>query len=172
MKVRPGSIRRAGLLLVLAAGPVRAESPDARVATLAKIALLTTDAVSVTAVRVDSVDGKVTLRGKVGSEGEKERAAAAVIRIDGVKSVQNLLQVVPDLRPTLKVTDDAIKHNLEDAFKADPALSGVKVASVHDGVALLRGRTRTLPDKLRAIEVAWAVQGIQRVASEIGVATR
>jgi hyperosmotically inducible protein len=173
MKVRPGSIRWAGLLLVLAASPVRADAPDAWVTTMAKIALLTTDGVSVTAVHVESVDGKVTLHGKVRSEGEKDRAAAAVARIDGVKSVQNLLQVAPeDLRPTLKVADDTIKRNLEDAFRADPALSGVKVASVHNGLALLRGRTRTLPDELRAIEVAWAVQGVQGIASEIGAATR
>ena len=43
----------------------------------------------------------------------------------------------------------------------------MKVASVNNGVALLSGKTLDLAHKLRAIEVAWAVQGVQRVASEI-----
>ncbi len=168
MKVHLSSIRGGCLALVLAAAPVLADAPDAWLTTKAKIALLTADGVSVTAVNVDSVKGKVTLHGKVKSEGEKAKAATAVEKVEGVKSVVNLLQVVPDaVRPTLKVADDSIKSNIEASFKAEPALSGVKVASVNNGVALLSGKTHNLADKLRAIEVAWAVQGVQRVASEI-----
>jgi hyperosmotically inducible protein len=168
MKVRLSTIGGGLLALGLAAAPLLADAPDVWLTTKAKIALLTADGVSVTAVNVDSVNGNVTLHGKVRSEGEKAKAAIAVGTVDGVKSVQNLLQVVPDaVRPTLKVADDAIKSNLEASFKAEPALTNVKVASVNNGVALLSGKTRTLDEKLRAIEVAWAVQGVQRVASEI-----
>jgi hyperosmotically inducible protein len=173
MKVHLSSIRGGCLALALAAAPVLADAPDAWLTTKAKIALLTADGVSATAVNVDSVDGKVTLHGKVKSEGEKAKAATVVGRVDGVKNVVNLLQVVPDsVRPTLKVADDSIKSNIEASFKAEPALSGVKVASVNNGVALLSGKTHNLADKLRAIEVAWAVQGVQRVASEIEAADR
>jgi len=168
MKLRLESTFGAGLAIVLLAGPARADAPDAWISTKAKITLLTTDGVSVTTVNVDTVNGRVTLHGQVKSESEKDRAEAAVARVAGVKSVQNLLQVVPQgERPTLKVADGAIKRNLEAAFEADPALSGVKVSSVNNGVALLSGKTLDLAHKLRAIEVAWAVQGVQRVASEI-----
>lgn len=173
MKVHLSSIRGGCLALVLAAAPVLADAPDTWLTTKAKIALLTADGVSVTAVNVDSVNGKVTLHGKVQSEGEKAKAAMAVGKVEGVKSVENLLQVVPDTaKPTLKVSDDAIRSNLESSFKAEPALRGVKVASVNNGVALLEGQTHNLADKLRAIEVAWAVQGVRRVASEIETADR
>jgi osmotically-inducible protein OsmY len=168
MKVHLSSIRGGCLALVLAAAPVLADAPDAWLTTKAKIALLTTDGVSVTAVNVDTVNGNVTLHGKVKSEGEKAKAAMAVGAVDGVKSVHNLLQVVPDaVRPTLKLADDTIKSNIESSLKLEPTLRDVKVASVNNGVTLLSGKTHNLADKLRAIEVAWAVQGVQRVASEI-----
>ena len=167
------SIRGGCLALALAAGPLFADAPDAWLSTKAKIALLTADGVSVTAVNVDTVNGRVTLHGKVKSEGEKAKAAMAVGKVDGVKSVQNLLQVVPEsVRPTLKLADDTIKTRLEASFKAEPALSDVKVASVNNGVALLSGKTHNLADKLRAIEVAWAVEGVQRVSSEIETADK
>ena len=74
----------------------RADTKDAWLTTKAKIALLTTDGVSGSAVNVDTVDGKMTIHGKVGSEAEKAKAEATVRHLDGVTDVKNLLQVVPD----------------------------------------------------------------------------
>jgi hyperosmotically inducible protein len=154
-------------LALLTVASARADSPDAWITTKAKIALLTADNVSVTAVNVDTVSGNVTLHGKVKSEGEKERAATAVRSVDGVKKVQNLLQVVPDaFKDSVKVADSAIKDNVEASLKA-PALKDVKVASVNNGVVLLSGKTETLGEKLSAIEAAYNVPGVRRVASEI-----
>lgn len=153
-----------GLLVSTAAwaGP-----SDAWITTKAQLALLTTDGVAVTAVNVDTVNGYVTLHGKVKSDAEKAKAETAVKSIDGVKGVSNLLQVVPDaFRETVKVSDQAIKEKVEAALKAE-GFADVKVASVNNGVALLSGKTQTLADKLRAVQCAWKVQGVQRVASEI-----
>lgn len=152
---------------------VSADEPDVWLTTKAKIALLTANDVSVTAVNVDTVNGRVTLHGKVKTAGEKERAAAAVTGIGGVKSVNNLLQVVPEaFRDELKVTDDAVKENVSSSLKADASLADVKVASVNKGVVLLSGKTKSLSDKLRAIEVAWEVSGVRKVASEIEAGDR
>ncbi len=74
-----------------------ADTHDALISTKAKIKLLTTEDVSVRDVNVDTSEGRVILHGKVSSEREKERAEAAVRKIDGVKSVENLLQVVPKI---------------------------------------------------------------------------
>jgi osmotically-inducible protein OsmY len=147
---------------------VSADEPDAWVTTKAKIALLTANDVSVTAVNVDTVNGRVTLHGKVKTAGEKQRAANAVTGIDGVKSVNNLLQVVPEaFRDEVKVTDDQVKDHVSSSLKADKTLEDVKVASVNQGVVLLSGKTKSLSDKLRAIETAWKVSGVKKVASEI-----
>ena len=146
---------------------------DAWITTKAKIALLTTDGVSVTGVNVDTVDGNVTLHGKVRFEVEKGKAAAVVQNLDGVKSVRNLLQIVPDaIREGVKVSDASIKTKLESLLEADSSFDGVKVASVNNGVVLLSGSADSLETKLRVIETAWTVPGVKRVSSEIQSADR
>ena len=163
--------RRLGLGLALAAlvaAPAPADTSDMWLTTKAKIALLTTDGVSVTGVNVDTVNGAVTLHGKVKTQAEKEKATLAVRSVDGVKGVNNLLQVVPDaFKAAVKANDATIKDDVETALKSDKGVEGVKVASVNNGVVLLSGKTGTLSEKLRAIELAWNVGGVSRVASEI-----
>jgi hyperosmotically inducible periplasmic protein len=150
-----------GLALMTTSGSAFADSPDTWITTKAKIALLTADDVSVTAVNVDTVEGNVTLHGKVKTESEKGRAAAAVSKVDGVKKVQNLLQDATD------VADSSIKDGVAASLKGAPALDDVKVASVNKGVVLLSGKTDGLGHELQAIEVAYKVPGVRRVASEI-----
>jgi hyperosmotically inducible periplasmic protein len=159
----------AGLLLGLA-GPSIASGGDAWITTKAKIALLTSEGVHVRDVNVDTVDGTVTIHGKVRTEAEKTKAESVVKELDGVKTVRNLLQVVPEARrEAVKAADGEIKSKVEAALKEDPALQGedIKVASVNKGVVLLSGKTANLDHKLRAIERAANVHGVERVATEI-----
>jgi hyperosmotically inducible protein len=161
-----------GLAMATGFGLVAAASDtnDMWLTTKAKIALMTADGVSVRAVNVDTVNGAVTLHGKVKTEGEKERAAAAVRGVEGVKSVRNLLQIVPDaFKDAVKASDSAIKDRVDAALRADKSVEGVSVASVNNGVVLLSGKATSLNEKLRAIELAYAVDGVSRVASEIEV---
>jgi osmotically-inducible protein OsmY len=157
-----------GLALLLApAVTVVADSPDALISTKAKIKLLTADDVSVTDVNVDTRDGKVVLHGKVESDGEKSRAEAAIRKVDGVKEVQNLLQVVPKAEEkAVEASDERIEDAVEQKLKAK-GLDEVDVKSVNNGVVLLAGETDTLPAQLSAIEAAREVPGVKRVASEI-----
>lgn len=153
---------------LLAASAALAGTPDAWITTKAKLKLLTADDVSVMAVNVDTVNGNVTLHGKVKSSGERTRAEAAVQSIDGVKTVKNLLQVVPAaFKEPVKALDSAIKDSVEASLKTQKVLEGVKVASVNNGVVLLSGKTDTLGQTLLAIERAREVQGVKRVSSEI-----
>jgi hyperosmotically inducible protein len=154
--------------LVLLGGPAKAATPDAWITTKAKMALLTTEGVSATAVNVDTVDGQVTLHGKVGSEAEKAKAEDAVKRIDGVRTVRNLLQVVPEQREKrVEASDDEIKSKVKQALDRDGTLKSVSVQSVNNGVVLLKGDVDTLSAHLRAIETASEVPGVRRVVSEI-----
>lgn len=160
---------RHGLALAaLVAVPAWADVNDVWLTTKAKTVLLTTDGVSVAGVNVDTVDGAVTLHGKVKTDAEKEKAALAVRSVDGVKSVHNRLQVVPDaFKSAVKASDAAIKDDVETALRSDKSVEGVTVASVNNGVVLLSGKASTLAEKLRAIELGWNVAGVSRVASEI-----
>ena len=69
----------AALAVALAvATPALAGTTDAWGTTKVKMALLTSDGVSSTAVNVDTIDGRVTLHGTVGSAAEKDAATRAM----------------------------------------------------------------------------------------------
>jgi hyperosmotically inducible protein len=152
------------------AAPVGAATPDAWITTKTKLALLTTEGVSGTAIHVDSILGKITLHGKVRSAEEKTKAEAVAQKIEGVQEVRNLLQVVsPQREKAVQLSDDALKQRVEKALQADSSLkdSSISVKSLIKGVVLLAGTAKTLSAHLRAVEtVAW-VPGVERVASEI-----
>lgn len=161
------------LLLVLAAGVVTAaDTPDAWLTMKTKVALMTTEGLSTSDLNVDTVNGIVTLHGKVATEAEKTKAGTVARGIDGTKEVKNLLQVVPSAqRAVVQRSDDEIKRAVDAAFKANRRVndSGVTVASVNNGVVLLSGKTKSLEAHLEAVEVAHAVRGVRRVSTEVEV---
>jgi osmotically-inducible protein OsmY len=143
---------------------------DAWITSKAKIALLTNDGISATGVNVDTVDGRVTLHGKVRTEAEKKSAGDVVAKIDGATEVKNLLQVVPAKNEDkVEASDDQITTRVNDAFERDDVLasSGIKVQSVNKGVVLLAGETPSMTTHLRAITTAAGVPGVHRVATEV-----
>jgi osmotically-inducible protein OsmY len=158
-----------GLVVVgLAVALTAAESNDVWLATKAKVALLTTEGVSVKDVDVAVVEGAVTLHGKVRTGAEKARAGYVVSAVEGVKSVKNLMLVAPRAFGSPgRIADDQVRPSVDSALRADRRLDGVKIASVENGVVVLEGTTANLEEKLRAIELAWAVPGVSRVTSRI-----
>jgi osmotically-inducible protein OsmY len=159
----------AGLVLgALALAPAMADSRDVWLATKAKVALLTAEGLSAKDVDVAAVEGVVTLHGKVRTGAEKTKAGQVVGAIEGVKSVTNLMRVAPEAFGAAGRVDDArIREAVDSALLADRRLEGVKVASVENGVVVLEGRAASVEEKLRAIELAWAIPGVSRVTSRI-----
>ena len=151
MKRMAYTVALVGTLVVAGAVAGRADVKDSWITTKAKIALLTTDGFSVNGANVDTIDGNVTIHGKVGTAADRTKAEQTVRKVSGVKTVKNLLQVVPS--------------NVKEAVAAND--SDVKVASVNNGVVLLSGKTDSLTEDLRAIENAYSVTGVHRVASEM-----
>jgi osmotically-inducible protein OsmY len=166
--MRHSLVAAAGALLL--ATSAMAAPPDAWITAKTKMALMTTEGVSGTAINVDTVDGTVTLHGKVSSAAEKTKAEAEAKKIEGVRQVRNLLQVVPEsVEKTVKASDAELKDRVQKALKDDPRLesSSVSVQSVNDGVVLLSGKVDSVTAHLTAIEDAARVPGVRRVASEI-----
>jgi len=161
------------LLVAVGAGwASAADAPDAWLTMKTKISLMTTDGLSTSDLNVDTVQGVVTLHGKVPTESEKAKAEATARGVDGVKDVKNLLQVVPDsAKKAVERTDDQIKDAVVAAFKANKRVndSGVKVQSVNKGVVLLAGKTDSLQAHLESVQVAHAVPGVKRVSTEVQV---
>jgi len=157
-----------GTIAVAGAVAASADVNDSWITTKATIALLTSDGFSVNGANIDTKDGNVTLHGKVASTEDRTRAEQTVRKVKGVKTVNNLLQVVPsDVKKLVAASDSEIKDRVEASLKADSKMEDVKIASVNNGVVLLSGKTGSLTEKLRAIENAYSVNGVHRVASEI-----
>jgi hyperosmotically inducible protein len=158
------------ILPLVRPAPAADGPPDPWLTTKAKIAVLTTVGLHGTSIHVDTVDGKVTLHGKVNSSADKEAAQKAVASVDGVKAVRNLLQVVSSKdEKAVEASDSAIESNLEAALKNDPLLKGssIEVRSVNKKTVLLAGKAESLTAELRAIETAERVPGVYAVHSEI-----
>ena len=153
-----------------AAGAVaaRADVNDAWITTKAKIVLLTMDGFSVNGANVDTIHGNVTIHGKVGTAADSAKAEKTVRGVEGVKNVNNLLQVVPSgVAEAVAAKDSEVKERVQVSLKADDKMKDVTVASVNNGVVLLSGKTESLGENLRAIENAYTVNGVRRVASEL-----
>jgi osmotically-inducible protein OsmY len=161
------------LALVLGAvlaAPVSAYPPDAWITAKTKLALLTTEGVSGTALSVATIVGLVTLYGKVSSTAEKAKAETVARKIDGVTGVRNFLQVVaPQHQKAGQGSDGTLKRRIAKVLQTDPFLqdSHISVQSVNTGVVLLSGTAKTLSAHLRAVEVVAIIPGVQRVVSEV-----
>lgn len=169
------SLRELSIIVLMAtlslSAPAHAtERSDAWVTTKVKIALLTTRDLSSTGVHVDTVDGRVTLYGTVRSLIEKSKAEQSARSVDGAREVRDLLQVVPSRSlPSVRVSDQELKHRVSETLSRDEALanSTVTVKSVNGGVVLLSGTAASLSDHLHALEKAREVEGVRGVASEV-----
>lgn len=152
-------------------GAVAADAPsDAWLTTKAKIAILTTIGNRVVSVHIDTVNGKMTLHGKIASPADKASAEKAARGIEGVKEVRNLLQVVSAAdQDRVERSDSIIQKDVEAALSKDRALeeSRISLQSVNKGTVLLGGKAESLSAHLRAIETARNVAGVRSVRSEI-----
>ena len=168
MKRMTLTVALVGTLVVGGALVARADVSDSWITTKAKIALLTTDGFSVNGANVDTINGNVTMHGKVATTEDRTKAEQTVRKVSGVKSVNNLLQVVPsNVKEAVTANDSDVKERVEASLKADIKMKDVNVASVNNGVVLLSGKTDSFTEDLRAIENAYSVKGVNRVASEL-----
>lgn len=154
------------LAVFVSAAPALAN--DTWIGTKAKIALLTADDVSGTAIDVDVKDGMITLSGKVHTAAEKAKAEHVASGIEGAKGVKNNLQVVPKSQEKMvEQSDEQIQDKVKAALKTQGLGDDVSVDSVNKGVVTLKGKTDSLGRQLAAIETTAKVPGVKRVASQI-----
>jgi osmotically-inducible protein OsmY len=160
-----------GLLIALPAFPApQANGPDAYVTSRTKLALWTTTGVHSSAVHVDTVDGLVTLYGKVPTREQRSVAEKTARQVPGVRRVKNLLQVVPDSEASAVARSDSeLKALAEGQLRADKGLADTKISvkSVDKGVVLLTGEASSFSENLRAVVDVDRIPGVKRIASEV-----
>jgi len=116
-----------------------------------------------TAIAVSADDGRVTLRGSVGSLREKREATKAAERVYGVISVDNQLQVQNDA----KRSDAELRGDVLQALMLDSLVPATVDASVDDGFVTLTGTARWQYQRDEAEHVASNIVGTYDVLDEI-----
>jgi osmotically-inducible protein OsmY len=150
-----------------AAQDVKTGISDSWVTAKTKIALFGDDRVKGGPVSVGTVNGAVSLRGKVDSEKAKAAALSVAQAVDGVKSVRNDLRVVPaGDRKAIDASDKDITRQVEGRLAKDAQLR--KVAVRTDGAAvILTGAVSSIDASAHASELARGVPGVRMVKNEL-----
>ena len=138
---------------------------DAMITFEVKLGLIADGRTSGFATDVDTRDGTVTLSGKVDTEQARAAADEVAKKVDGVKSVNNQLQVVPEAkRKEVDATDEKITDAIEKAMDTDPSLTDVGLsANSNNGVITLDGTVETREQLLKAAEAIRKVPGVRSV---------
>jgi hyperosmotically inducible protein len=132
-----------------------------------KLALLANSPTSGFETEVDTKDGVVTLTGIVDTNEAKAAADQTAKEIDGVKSVNNQLQVVPEARrKEINASDDKIKEEIGKAMDNDPKLSDLSLAvDSNAGVVSLEGSVDTNEQLLYTAQALRKVPGVKSVVT-------
>jgi osmotically-inducible protein OsmY len=118
-----------------------------------------------TNVRVDSVLGTVTLRGKVEDLRAKRAAMQDARNTVGVVHVNDRLKVRP---ADGKLVDAEIESNLDEALMRDPFVERFEIGvNVANGTAYLSGRVDSHFEKIRAERVAERTYGVKTVHNSL-----
>ncbi len=120
-------------------------------------------------IKIQSVDGVVTLTGTVAEEASKSLAYETVANLPGVKSVDNQLELKGE-RPA-ENSDGWISIQVKYSLLYNRNVSGIKTqVFVNDGVVTLKGEAESQAQKDLAGEYAKDIKGVKDVKNEMTIA--
>ena len=200
--IGPALVLTTSLLGVTAAcnraeAPTPAEAPaavpeatDDRLATHVQARYQSDPAISASEIAVDVREGVVTLRGVVRTDDARRHAEQVAAQVEGVRSVQNELQVRPEAAapgamppgqqrastPASAAVDDQrapawITTKIQAQYFVDSDLKpwNIDVTTRADGTVVLRGEVDEATDRDEATRIAQATDGVTRVENELRV---
>ena len=137
---------------------------DTEIAGAILVALKWNTAVQDEKIKVRVQDGVVTLEGECDWEYQRTSARASVENLAGVRSVANLIVVVP------KVKAEEVEKKITAALQRHACLDANKITVVaHEGNVILEGTVRSFAEKQDAERAAWAAPGVVSVKSNLEV---
>jgi hyperosmotically inducible protein len=151
---------------------------DAATTSRVRTALLLSKQVSPFDVKVQTIQGEVTLQGQVPSEQVKAVAGAIAQDTSSVKQVHNNLSLNPSTernpdREHLgeRVADLEIQTLVTDALSKNADLAEKHIATVVKNRAVtLNGSVQSTTQKYAAEQIAWQVPGVQGLTDNLSVA--
>ncbi len=133
-----------------------------------KLALMATPQLFPYDIDVEQSDHQITLTGKVADEAEKTAAAEVAKSVDGVATVNNKLEVVPQLKQALaRKRDEVITQYVKERFAKSTTLTAANFeVKTENGVVILAGVVRFQVIILEAAETARLVPGVKAVQTD------
>lgn len=133
--------------------------------------LATIDADSLTAVKVETNGGVVTLTGQARSAQERAAYDSAAATVNGVTHVVDRLAVNPDVRgPRESLDDAALAAKVTANITAQAGINAARIKpSVRDGVVTLSGTVSSVALKSTVLQTARKTSGVKSVVDRIEV---
>jgi hyperosmotically inducible periplasmic protein len=136
-----------------------------------KAALVQDPATKARQIDVETFRGTVQLNGFVDSAEAKAAATRVARSVEGVKSVDNNLDVGGTARTAGEVVDDGlVTTKVKAALVAEPATKAHEInVETREGVVQLSGFVDSADEKSKAAEVAGRVAGVKEVHNDLRV---
>ena len=142
--------------------------PDGKITQAAEVELAVAESVSSHLIDVNTEDGIVTLKGSVDNLYSKKRSEELVMKIKGVRSVVNAIEV----RPTPK-SDEDIKEDISNAMLWDNVVEDFEInTKVKNGIVELNGEVESWTEKKLAEDIAMTVTGVRGIDNNIEINIR
>jgi osmotically-inducible protein OsmY len=156
-------------VVLLTSFSARASEMDERIESSAKQSYTFKTYLKNDDIRVQSMDGVVTLKGSVEEEYHKQLAYETVVSLPGVKSVDNQLEL-KGKRPA-ENSDGWISMQVKTALLFNSNVNGFKTqVFVTDGIVTLKGEAASQAQKDLAGEYAKDIKGVKDVKNEMTIA--
>jgi hyperosmotically inducible protein len=120
-------------------------------------------------INVDTRQGIVTLSGTLPTEERKQRAAELAARVDGVRQIENLLQV-GQTRRINRFEDAVIASKITSRLIQNPLTHTLAIdVEATRGKVVLTGRVQTEQEKKEAERIARNTSGVVSVENQLEV---
>ena len=144
---------------------------DASVTAAVKSRLLWNDTTDGLDIGVDTMGGRVTLTGNATTKAEKDLATRLASRTDGVRSVQNKIEVKPSDggvpsgdQAGEAIADSWITTKVKSSLLMSNDVDGLDLTvETKDGVVTLGGAASSAAERDLAVEIAKDIKGVKNV---------
>jgi hyperosmotically inducible periplasmic protein len=156
---------------------IQGSTQDAATTSRVRTALLLSKHVSPFDIKVQTIQGEVTLEGQVPSEEIKTVAGAIAQDTSSVKQLHNNLAVNPSIERNPdwehlgeRVADLEIKTLVNEALSKNAELAEKHITTEVKGrTVTLGGTVQTVSQKYTAEQIAWQVPGVQGLTDNLSV---